>query len=94
MVVRREDVPERMLEHEKEIYRTQALNEGKPEKVLDKIVNGRLEKFYQEACLLEQPFVKDAEKTIQDLQTDLIARIGEKIMIRRFARFRLGGDEE
>ena len=67
--------------------------EGKPEKVLDKIVAGRLDKFYQEACLLEQPFVKDSEKTIKDVQTELIAKIGENIAIRRFTRFRLGGDE-
>lgn len=93
IVVRREEVPEEALEREKEIYRTQAANEGKPEKVLDRIVAGRLEKFYQEACLMEQPFVKDAEKTMQDILTELIARTGENITVRRFIRFRLGGDE-
>lgn len=93
MVVRQEDLPEDVLDREKEIYRTQALNEGKPEKVVDRIVEGRLGRFYQEACLLDQPFVKDSERTIRDVQTELIAKIGENITIRRFARFRLGGDE-
>ena len=94
MVIKREQVPEDVLEKEKEIYRTRARDEGKPEKVLDRIVDGRLEKFYQEVCLMEQPFVKDSEKIIQDVQTELIGKVGENITIRRFARFRLGGDEE
>ena len=84
MVVKREQIPEDVLEKEKEIYRTQARNEGKPEKVLDRIVDGRLEKFYQEACLMEQPFVKDSEKTIQNRQTELIAKVGENITIRKY----------
>lgn len=85
-----EDVPEEVLVKEKEILRTQALNEGKPEKVVDKIVEGRLAKFFSENCLLEQPFIKDPDKKVRDLLTEKIARIGENIIIRRFVRFRLG----
>ncbi|HOQ00534.1 MAG TPA: translation elongation factor Ts [Acetivibrio clariflavus] len=88
--VRREEVPAEVIEKEKEILRAQALNEGKPEKIVDKMVEGRLEKFYKEICLLEQPFIKDPDKTIQDLLTEKIAVIGENITIRRFARFEKG----
>ena len=93
LVVKREDIAPETIEHEKEIYRTLAINEGRPERALDRIVEGRLEKYYQEACLLEQPFIKDPDKTVNDLLTELIAKIGENILIRRFARFRLGDDE-
>jgi elongation factor Ts len=90
LAIKREDVDPKVVEAESEIYRQQALNEGKPEKILDKIVSGKLDKFFAETCLLEQPFVKDNEKTITDLLNDLIAKIGENITIKRFARFRLG----
>ncbi|GFN23859.1 MAG: translation elongation factor Ts [Thermoanaerobacteraceae bacterium] len=88
--VRREDVPQEVIEKEKSILRAQALNEGRPEKVLDKIVEGRLEKFYQEACLMEQPFIKDMERTVKDLIAEKIAKLGENIEVRRFVRFELG----
>lgn len=84
------DVPADVLESEKSIARNRALQEGKPEKVLDRIVEGRLEKFYQEACLLKQPFVKDETQTISDLLKANISIIGENIIIRRFARWELG----
>ncbi|NLY42492.1 MAG: translation elongation factor Ts [Clostridiaceae bacterium] len=88
--VRREEVPAEVVEKEKEILRAQALNEGKPEKIVEKIVEGRLEKFYKDVCLLEQPFIKDPDRTVQDLLTEKIAIIGENINIRRFARFEKG----
>jgi elongation factor Ts len=88
--VKREDVPESVIEAEKEISRTQARNEGKPEKIIDKMVEGRIEKFYKEVCLLEQPWIRDAEKTIKQLLNEKIAAIGENINIRRFARFERG----
>ncbi len=88
--VSREEVPADVLEQEREITRAEALNEGKPEKVVDKIVEGRLEKFYATNCLLEQAYVKDEDKTIQDLLTEKIAEIGENIVIRRFTRYQLG----
>lgn len=88
--VRREEVPTEIVEKEKEILRAQALNEGKPEKIVDKMVEGRIDKFYKEVCLLEQPFIKDPDKTIQQLLTENIASIGENITIRRFVRFERG----
>jgi elongation factor Ts len=84
------DVPAEVLENERSIARNRALQEGKPEKILDKIVEGRVEKFYQEACLLRQPFVKDESVTIADLLKTTISAIGENIIIRRFARWQLG----
>ena len=89
-VVRREDVSAEMIAAEREVYLNQAKLEGKPEKIIDKIVDGKMEKFYSEACLLEQPFVKDTDRTITDLLTQTIAKIGENIKIRRFIRYRLG----
>ena len=88
--IRREEVPQEELDKEREILRVQALNEGKPEKVVDKIVEGRIAKYYEENCLLEQQFVKDPDKTIQELLNEKISTIGENISIRRFARFELG----
>ncbi|HHW32094.1 MAG TPA: translation elongation factor Ts [Clostridiaceae bacterium] len=88
--IRREDVPQDIIEKEKSILRAQALNEGKPEKIVDKMVEGRIEKFYKEVCLLEQPWIKDPDKTIQQLLNEKIAKIGENINIRRFARFERG----
>jgi len=88
--LRKEDVPEDVLENERQIIRVQALNEGKPEKVIDKIIAGRIEKFYKENCLMEQAFVKDEEINISQLLTDLIAKIGENIILRRYSRFEVG----
>ncbi|RUS46344.1 translation elongation factor Ts [Cohnella sp. AR92] len=89
-VVRREEVDAADLEKEREILRAQALNEGKPEKIVDKMVEGRINKYYEEVVLLEQSFVKDPDKTIQTLLNEKIATIGEQISIRRFVRFELG----
>jgi elongation factor Ts len=88
--VRREEVPQEVLEKEKEILRNQALNEGKPEKIVDKMVEGRINKYYEEFCLLEQSFIKDPDKTISIVLNEKISQIGENISIRRFARFGLG----
>lgn len=93
VAIDRESVPADVLEKEKEIYASQAKASGKPEKVLDKIVEGKLTKFYSEACLLEQPFVKNPDITVQDLLNELIAKTGENIVIRRFVRFQLGESE-
>jgi len=89
-VVRREEVDAADLDKEREILRAQALNEGKPEKIVDKMVEGRINKYYEEVVLLEQSFVKDPDKTIQTLLNEKIAAIGEQISIRRFVRFELG----
>lgn len=89
-VISREEVTPEMIAAEKEIYEQQARNEGKPEKIIEKIVTGKLEKFYSEACLLEQPFIKDNDRTINDVLTAVIAKLGENIRVRRFVRFRLG----
>lgn len=88
--ISRDEVPAERVEKEKEILRAQALNEGKPEKIVEKMVEGRLEKFYKEICLLEQPFIKDPDKTVQQLLNEKIAIIGENINIRRFVRFERG----
>jgi elongation factor Ts len=88
--VSRSDVPDDVIEAERAIIRTQALNEGKPEKIVEKIIDGRMSKFYQENCLLEQPFVKDDSKTIEILVKEMISRIGENITVRRFVRYELG----
>jgi elongation factor Ts len=84
------EVPAEVVEGEKTIARNRAIQEGKPEKVLDKIVEGRMEKFYQEVCLLQQPFVKDESLTIAELLKQTVATIGENVIIRRFARWELG----
>jgi len=88
--VRREEVPVEDLEKEKEILRAQALNEGKPEKIVDKMVEGRINKYYEEFCLMEQSFVKDPDKTIETLLKEKISTIGENISVRRFVRYELG----
>ncbi len=94
--VKREDVPEEIKEKEKKIYETQAKEAGKPEKIIDKIVSGKLDKFLSEICLLEQPFIKDPDKTVNDLLQETIAKLGENISIRRFVRYQLceGLEEE
>lgn len=86
----RDMVPADVINQEREIFRTQALNEGKPENIVDKIVDGKLEKFYEENCLLEQPFIKDPDKNISQLLTEKIALLGENIVISRFVRFEKG----
>ncbi len=88
--VTKEEVPAEMIEKEKEILKAQALNEGKPEKIIEKMVEGRIEKFYKEVCLLEQSWIKDPDKTIKQLLTEKIATIGENINIRRFVRYERG----
>ncbi|MBY9081916.1 translation elongation factor Ts [Paenibacillus sp. HN-1] len=88
--VRREEVPAEEVEKEKEILKAQALNEGKPEKIIEKMVEGRINKFYEEHCLLEQAFIKDPDKTISNLLNEKISTIGENISIRRFVRYELG----
>jgi len=88
--VRREEVTADMLEKEREIYRAQALASGKPEQVVEKIVAGKMEKFYEENCLYEQHYIKDESLTIGEMITQAIAKLGENISIRRFARFKVG----
>ncbi len=92
--VKAEDIPEEELNREKSIYKEQALAEGKPEKIIDKIVEGKLKKYYEEVCLLDQRFIKDTDITVRDLVNNLIAASGENVMVRRFARFQLGEDQE
>lgn len=87
-----EEVPDDIVEKEKDIYRKQALNDGKPEKIVDKIAEGRIKKYYEESVLLEQAFVKDPDKKIGDMLKEKIATIGENIVIRRFCRYVLGED--
>jgi len=87
-----EDIPEKIKEREREIYRQQALDMGKPEKMIDKIVEGKMSKFYKEACLMNQQYVRDSKITIADLLNETMAKTGEKIEIRRFARFQVGQD--
>ena len=90
LYVTKEEVPAEVLEEEKKILKIQAMNEGKPEAIAEKMVQGRIKKYYEDFCLLEQPFVKDSSKTIGQLITEAIASIGEKITVRRFARFEMG----
>jgi elongation factor Ts len=85
-----EEVPAGETEHEKEILRAQALSEGKPEKIVDKMVEGRIQKYFKEVCLLEQPFIRDPEKAVKDVLGELSAKIGEKISVRRFVRYEMG----
>lgn len=90
MYVSRDQVDQNVIEKEKEIFRHQALNEGKPEKIVDKMVEGRVEKYLKEICLLEQPFVKNPDITVQVLLNSMIAKIGENLSIRRFTRYEMG----
>jgi elongation factor Ts len=85
-----EDISQEIIEKEKEIYRAQALDMGKPENVIDKIVEGKLNKFYEESCLLNQPYVRDTDISITDLLNQMIAKIGENISIKRFVRYQIG----
>ena len=88
--VRREDVAAREIEKEREIYHRQGLEYGKPEKVVEKIVEGKMERFFSEVCLLEQAFIKDPDHKVADIVNDVVARLKEKIEIRRFVRYHLG----
>jgi elongation factor Ts len=88
--ISREDVPEEDVERERKLYAEQARDQGKPEEVIERIVQGKLEAFYKETCLLDQPFVKDDAKTVGDRIAETSAKVGEKVEVRRFARFRLG----
>ncbi len=88
--VSREKVPPEVIEEEKNRYRAQAEDEGKPEAAMERIIEGRLAKFYQDNCLLEQPFFKDEDKTIEQMIVEAIAKLGENIVVRRFARFQVG----
>ncbi|MBI3577875.1 MAG: translation elongation factor Ts [Ignavibacteriales bacterium] len=90
LFIKKEDVDQETLNKEIEIYKTQAVNEGKPAHIAEKIAQGRLEKYYQEFCLLEQSFIKDSGKTIKDLLDEATGKVGEKIGVRRFQRYHLG----
>lgn len=90
LYVKEDDIPENVLEHERGIARGRALEEGKPEKIVDRIVEGRLEKFKQEACLLKQAYIRDEDRTIEQLLMEQVSAIGENIVIRRFERWELG----
>lgn len=92
LAIERNQIAPAVVAREAEIFRIQARNEGKPEHILDRIVQGRLEKFYQECCLLEQPFIRDTDKTVKDLITEAVATLGENIVIRRFVRYELGDE--
>jgi elongation factor Ts len=88
--ITKEEMPQDVLEKEKDIYRNQALESGKPANIVEKMIEGRVEKYYKEVCLMEQPFVKDPNITIKDMLNDLIAKLGESITIRRYVRFQVG----
>lgn len=90
LYVSREEVPADVISHEKEVYRQEALNEGKPERIVDRMVEGRIEKYFKEVCLLDQPFIKDGDKTINDVVLEATVKMGEKVSIRRFTRYQLG----
>jgi len=89
LYLKREIIPEDVIEKERDIYKSQALNSGKPEKIIDRIVDGKMEKFFSEVCLLEQPYVKEPEISVKELVDTLIAKMGENISIRRFSRYQL-----
>ncbi len=90
LYIRAEDIPPEVIEREKDIYRSQAMAEKKPEKIWDKIIEGKLKKYYEDVCLLNQKFIKDTDITVETLISNMIAKTGENIIIRRFARFQLG----
>ena len=88
--LRREEVPADVIEQERAIFKTQAAESGKPEQVIEKIVNGKIEKFFGEICLLEQAYIKEPDRKVGDLVTDAVAKMGENLVVRRFSRFQLG----
>ena len=85
-----EDIPKEIVDRERDIYRSQALEQGKPENIVDKIVEGQVQKFYKDSCLMSQPYIKEPKKTVAEITTEAIGKIGENIQIKRFARFQLG----
>jgi elongation factor Ts len=87
-----EQVPAEVIEQEKSIYRAQLAEEGKPPHVVEKIIEGKLNKFFEDVCLVKQPFIKDGDKTIEQLISEMISKLGENIVLRRFTRFELGGE--
>ena len=91
LAVGRDDIDKSLVEKEMEIYKAQALESGKPENIVERIAQGKLEKFYKESCLLEQEYIRDQQKTVKEVITEAIAKIGENISVRRFVRFQLGG---
>ena len=90
LYVSREEVPQAELDKEREILRQQALNEGKPEKIVDKMVDGRIEKYYKQNCLMDQEYIKDTDKTVSQIITEAVSTIGENISVRRFVRYEMG----
>jgi elongation factor Ts len=88
--VKREDIPADLVERERAIYRQQALDSGKPENIVDKIISGKMEKFFSETALMEQKYIKDQDLTVQDLLNELVAKLGENISVKRFSRFQVG----
>ena len=90
LYVRRDEVPQAELDKEREILRQQALNEGKPEKIVDKMVDGRIEKYYKQNCLMDQEYIKDTDKTVSQIITEAVSTIGENISVRRFVRYEMG----
>ncbi len=92
LAIRREDIPEKVVQREEDVYRAQAIETGKPEKILDKIVQGKMEKFLKESSLLGQQYVRDPDITIQDLIHDMVTKAGENISVKRFVRYQLGGE--
>jgi elongation factor Ts len=93
LFVRAEEIPESVMEREKEIYRSQLLEEKKPEKIWEKIIEGKLKKYYEEVCLMNQKFIKDTDITVGTLITNMMAKTGENIILRRFVRFQLGEEQ-
>lgn len=85
-----EDIPQELVDREREIYRAQALEQGKPENIVDKIVEGQVQKFYKDSCLLSQPYIREPKKSVAEMTTEAIGKIGENIQIKRFVRFQLG----
>lgn len=88
--ISREDIPEETISIQKDLYTEQAKKEGKPDKVIDKIIEGKINKFYQQICLLEQPYIRDEEKRVTDLIQEIVAKLGENIVVKRFSRFQVG----
>jgi len=91
--IRREDIPADIIEREEEIYKAQAIETGKPEKIVDKIVQGKMEKFYKESCLLEQQYIRNPDITVQDIVHDMVAKAGENMTVKRFVRYQLGEEQ-
>jgi elongation factor Ts len=91
LYISKEDIPEEVLEKEKEIYREEARASGKPERVIQKIVEGKLKKYFEEVCLLEQPYIREEKRKVKDILQEGIAKLGENLIVRRFTRYEIGG---